>query len=243
MLRDRVVNLSTPEEVKAFLTSHPTSVIFKAGTCHKTMQGFGFLQEKLEAREDLMVGIIRVIEWRAASNLVTELTGIRHESPQVILFRDGGAVFDVDNWNITPEVLSAGFDLVPSSGEVVGGNGASRSDLSPYLQVLEQYLTGIMSYRQFEYVYTTMFRDDASLRSREEVEGPQLDLRGCRPAPEHAPDDGRAVAGRWGSRAGRSGLAEAKGVGPKPPLNELGPSLSEPARAPLVCSCQLRSPG
>lgn len=170
MLRDRVVNLSTPEEVGAFLTSHPTSVIFKAGTCHKTMQGFGFLQEKLEAREDLMVGIIRVIEWRAASNLVAELTGIRHESPQVILFRDGAAVFDVDNWNITPEVLSAGFDLVPSSGEVVGGNGASRSDLSPYLQVLEQYLTGIMSYRQFEYVYTTMFRDDASLRSREEVE-------------------------------------------------------------------------
>ena len=114
MLRDRVVNLSTPEEVKAFLTSHPTSVIFKAGTCHRTMQGFGFLQEKLEAREDLMVGIIRVIEWRAASNLVAELTGIRHESPQAILFRDGEAVFDVDNWNITPEVLSAGFDLVPS---------------------------------------------------------------------------------------------------------------------------------
>ena len=170
MLRDRVVNLSTPEEVQSFLAAHPTSVIFKAGTCHKTMQGFGFLQEKLEPREDLMVGIIRVIEWREASNLVEAMTGIRHESPQVIMFKDGEAVFDTDNWSITPETLAVGFGRVPPTGEVAVSEGSSRSDLSPYLQVLEQYLTGIMNHRQFEYVYTTMFRDDASLRSREEVE-------------------------------------------------------------------------
>jgi hypothetical protein len=50
MLRDRVVNLTSPEDVQGFLAQNPTSVIFKAGTCHKTMQGFGFLQEKLEPR-------------------------------------------------------------------------------------------------------------------------------------------------------------------------------------------------
>ncbi len=170
MLRDRVVNLSTPEDVEAFLRDHPTSVIFKAGTCHKTMQGFGFLQEKLEPREDLMVGIIRVVEWRPASNLVTEKTGIRHESPQVIVFKDGDPVFDVDNWSITPDALDAGFGKVPPSGDVVSTEGGSGSDLRPYLQVLEQFLTGVMNDRQFEYVYTTMFRDDASLRSRDEVE-------------------------------------------------------------------------
>ena len=170
MLRDRVVNLTTPEQVEAFLQEHPTSVIFKAGTCHKTMQGFGFLQEKLEPREDLMVGIVRVVEARPASNLIAERTGIIHHSPQVILFRDGEAVFDVDNWSITPETLDAGFEQVPPTGEVVAASTASRSELAPYLQVLEQYLTGVMNDRQFEYVYTTMFRDDASLRSREEVE-------------------------------------------------------------------------
>src|SRR5690625_2571258 len=92
VFKDRVRNLATPEPVQVFLASYPTSVVFKAGTCHKTMQGFGNLQEQLESREDLMVGLIRVVEWRPASNLVSELTGIRHESPQVILFRDRKSV-------------------------------------------------------------------------------------------------------------------------------------------------------
>jgi bacillithiol system protein YtxJ len=171
MLRDRIVNLTDPVDVEAFLRDHPTSVVFKAGTCHKTMQGFGFLQEQLESREDLMVGLIRVVEARAASNLVAERTGIVHHSPQVIVFRDGEAVFDVDNWAITPDALVAGFTRVPAGAfSAPAAPAADRSDLKPYLDVLEQYLAGVIDERQFEYVYTTMFRDDASLRSRQEVE-------------------------------------------------------------------------
>jgi bacillithiol system protein YtxJ len=170
MLRDRVVNLTSPEDVQGFLAQNPTSIIFKAGTCHKTMQGFGFLQEKLEPREDLMVGIIRVVEARTASNLVAEMTGLTHHSPQVILFKEGQPVFERNNWDITPEELDEGFAQVPASGEVVSSEKVVRSDLAPYKSLLEQYITGIMSDRQFEYVYTNMFRDDASLRSREEVE-------------------------------------------------------------------------
>lgn len=170
MFRDRVVSLESSEAVESFLTEHPTSVIFKAGTCHKTMQGFGFVQEKLENREDLMVGIIRVVEARPASNLVEQKTGIQHHSPQVILFKDGEAVFDVDNWNITPEVLDAGLNHVPATGEVVSSDNATRSDITPYVQVLEQYLTNVMNDQQFEHVYTNMFRDDASLRAKDEVE-------------------------------------------------------------------------
>ncbi|MGL4611775.1 MAG: monothiol bacilliredoxin BrxC family protein [Trueperaceae bacterium] len=171
MLRDRVVNLTNPEEVQGFLAQNPTSVIFKAGTCHKTMQGFGFLQEKLEPREDLMIGIIRVVEARPASNLIAEMTGIVHHSPQVILFKDGQPVFERNNWDITPEELDTGFEKVPPTGGVVASQPkTTRSDLAPYKSLLEQYLTGVMSDRQFEYVYTNMFRDDASLRSREEVE-------------------------------------------------------------------------
>lgn len=170
MLRDRVVSLSTPEDVQRFLADHPTSVIFKAGTCHKTMQGFGFVQEQLEAREDLMVGIIRVIEQRPASNYVAERTGIVHHSPQVILFEAGEAVFDLDNWSITPDALGPGFAKLPRGEAATPADAPARSDLTPYLQVLDQYLSDVIDERRFEYVYTTMFRDDASLRSREEVE-------------------------------------------------------------------------
>ncbi len=170
MLRDRIVNLTSPEDVESFLTAHPTSILFKAGTCHKTMQGFGFLQERVENREDLMIGVIRVVEARPASNLIAERTGIRHESPQVIVFKDGQAVFDVDNWDITPEALASGFAHVPETGETVSSEAASSSDLAPYLTILEQYLGGEIDDAQFEFSYTTTFRDDASLRPNTEVE-------------------------------------------------------------------------
>lgn len=170
MLRDRIATLTDAADVDAFLSDHPTSVIFKAGTCHKTMQGFGFLQEKLEERPDLMVGLIRVVEHRPASNRIAERTGIVHHSPQVILFRDGEAVYDVDNWSITPETLLTGFEQVPAGEAVDVPASGSTSDLKPYLDVLEQYLSGVIEDRQFEYVYTTMFREDASLRSGAEVD-------------------------------------------------------------------------
>ena len=166
---ERIVNLSSPEDVSSFLAENPTSIIFMAGTCHKTMQGWGFLQEQLQAREDLRVGLIRVVEARAASNLVAQETGITHQSPQVILYRDGEAVFDVDNWNITPEGLTEGLAQAPYSGSVAPAGGA-RSDLSVYTGLLERYLNGELDDREFEFAYTTTFRDDASLRSREEVE-------------------------------------------------------------------------
>jgi len=170
MLRDRIVNLTTPEAVEAFLAEHPTSVIFKAGTCHKTMQGFGNLQALVEPRDDLMVGVIRVVDWRAASNLVAERTGIVHHSPQVLLFKDGQAVFDLDNWDITIEALESGFAQLPRGSAVASEAAPTRSDLTPYLQVLDQYLSGVIDEQRFEYVYTTMFRDDATLRSSDEVE-------------------------------------------------------------------------
>ena len=48
--------------------------------------------------------------------------------------------------------------------------GGARSDLSVYTGLLERYLGGELDDREFEFAYTTTFRDDDSLRSREEVE-------------------------------------------------------------------------
>ncbi len=170
MFQDRVVLLTSPEDVEGFLTKYPNSMIFKAGTCHKTMQGFGYVQEKLENREDLMVGVIRVVEARPASNLVTEKTNIKHESPQVILFKEGEVVFDVDNWDITLTALDKGLAHLPTSEAITPNGEATKSDLSVYKQLIEQYLNGSIDDRQFEYAYTTTFRDDSSLRTNEEVE-------------------------------------------------------------------------
>jgi bacillithiol system protein YtxJ len=109
-LKDRIQFLTTPEQVDAFIKDHPVAAIFKAGVCHKTNEMFQNVQGQLEPREDLPLGIIRVVEARKASNRVQEITGIQHESPQLLLFKDGKAVYDRDNWDITPESISEALE-------------------------------------------------------------------------------------------------------------------------------------
>jgi bacillithiol system protein YtxJ len=119
-LTDRIEFLTTPAEVDAFLKSHPRAAIFKAGTCHKTNETFQCVERFLGARDDLPLGVIRVVEARPASNHVETLTGVTHESPQLILFKHGRAVFDRDNWDITPEDVEAGLAEHFPAGQPVG---------------------------------------------------------------------------------------------------------------------------
>ena len=105
-LKDRIQFLTTPDAVDEFLRRHPDSAIFKAGSCHKTPETFARVRGPLEPREDLALGVVRVTEARPASQRLAELTGVRHESPQLFLFKDGRAVFNLDNWDITGEAVA-----------------------------------------------------------------------------------------------------------------------------------------
>lgn len=114
-LKDRVSFLTSPEEVDQFLKANPTSAIFKSGTCHKTNETFVHVQAHFEKRDDLKLGIVRVVESRPASNHIEALTAIQHESPQLILFKNGTSVFDRDNWDITDEAVRDGLALIPEA--------------------------------------------------------------------------------------------------------------------------------
>lgn len=105
-LNDRMQLLTTPEEVDEFLRVHPDSAIFKVGVCFKTPEVLVHIQAHLDDREDIPVGCIRVLEDRPASDHVAKITKIRHESPQLIFFRDRKAAFDSDNWDITDQAIS-----------------------------------------------------------------------------------------------------------------------------------------
>ena len=124
-LKDRVQFLTSADQVDDFLQQHPNAAIFKAGTCHKTQETFRGIEPLLEARAELSLGVIRVVEARPASNRVAEKTGIRHESPQIVLFKDGRAVFDRDNWDITAEALQEALtENFPGSAAVPRGGAA-----------------------------------------------------------------------------------------------------------------------
>ncbi len=106
--------LTSPAEVDSFLASNTQAVVFKAGVCHKTQETFSQVQPLLEDRPDPPLGIIRVVESRSASNHVAEVTVLRHQSPQLILFKDGKPVFDRDNLNITGEAFAEALGDKPS---------------------------------------------------------------------------------------------------------------------------------
>ncbi len=123
-LRDRMYELTSIEEVNEFLEEFPTGAIFKAGTCHKTVDGFAVVEKALNSRPNINLGFIRVVEARPASNHIAEITAIVHQSPQFILFADGAPVYDVDNWDITSQVVEAALQknlgAAPSAAMTTG---------------------------------------------------------------------------------------------------------------------------
>lgn len=167
--RDRLYELTTPEEVDSFLKENPHSAIFKAGGCHKTMQGFGYVEQVMEQRDALPVGFIKVIDNRPASNHVAELTAIIHESPQFVLFKDGKPVYDVDNWDIVPEALEAA--LLQHFGPVSVEETASAKaagNIKHYIDLLEGYIGDRLDEQSFTQEWLETFRMDNTLRSTEE---------------------------------------------------------------------------
>lgn len=162
-----LVPLTTPEEVDQFLKDYPLAAVFKAGTCHKTMQGFGVLETFLQDHE-LPVGFIRVVDWRPASNHVSEMTGIMHHSPQLMIFKGGQVQFEVNNWDITPEALEPVFAQIPARSE--SGQVVTDDNIEPYRRLMRDFVDGKISDWAFQDQYVNMFRDDASLRSQREFD-------------------------------------------------------------------------
>jgi bacillithiol system protein YtxJ len=166
-LRHRMHPLTSVQEVDAFLEKFPTAVIFKAGSCHKTMQAFAYAEEVLRQR-DLPIGFVRVIESREASNHITARTSVVHQSPQLILLIDGKAVYDVDNWRITVDAVKTAF--VRLLGEELSTPSRFSSDLSAYSTILEQFLNETIALDAFREQWRATFKRDTTLRSHKEFQ-------------------------------------------------------------------------
>ncbi|MGA8163673.1 MAG: monothiol bacilliredoxin BrxC family protein [Waddliaceae bacterium] len=172
-LKERLQELISVEDVDFFLKTYPIGAFFKAGGCHKTMQGFGCVEQELNRWEHLHMGYIRVIENREASNYIETLTGVVHQSPQFILMIDGKAVYDVDNWDITPEAIETALSHhfgKPSQSSEKKIDTADYSNLAPYVELLNKYVAEDLSDREFSKQWLSTFQIDSALRSTEEFE-------------------------------------------------------------------------
>jgi len=88
------------------LLSGDTVMVFKHSTaCPVSWSAHRQVQKFLEGHPGYPLYIVPVIQERVASNNIAQLTSVRHESPQVILLKDGSVVAAISHGEITASQL------------------------------------------------------------------------------------------------------------------------------------------
>lgn len=95
-----MITLQTQEEVENFVKQNARAVIFKAGSCRQTEIAVHRLTAFFKKYPDIPAAKIDVVSHRNASNVATHLSGKKHESPQVLVFKDGECIFEANHWRI-----------------------------------------------------------------------------------------------------------------------------------------------
>jgi monothiol bacilliredoxin len=86
--------------------THPV-IIFKHSTqCGISDQVYEEFTRFIKSADDIICGVVLVIEWRAVSDAIESMLGVRHESPQAILVKDGKPKWDASHWSITYDALT-----------------------------------------------------------------------------------------------------------------------------------------
>lgn len=107
---EQVVELESEPQWNEALggTSKRPLVLLKHSTrCPISAEAYDQFQKHVaqEANPAVDYAIVLVVESRPVSNAVAESLGVKHESPQLLLIRDGKAVWHTSHWRITTDAL------------------------------------------------------------------------------------------------------------------------------------------
>ncbi len=107
-----VIQLRQDRDLEQLLEKSKTNpvLIFKHSTqCSISGQAYDEFREFAESASagELICGVVSVIEDRAVSNSIAERLNVRHESPQVIVIKNGRATWHASHWSITIDSLIA----------------------------------------------------------------------------------------------------------------------------------------
>ena len=82
-------------------------VIFKHSTqCAVSHQAYDEFNRFASRSEDVTCGVVLVIEDRAISETIASELGVRHQSPQAIVVRNGCSAWNASHWSITEDSLN-----------------------------------------------------------------------------------------------------------------------------------------
>lgn len=83
-------------------------VLFKHSTrCPISAEAYGQFMRHVtqEAHPGVDYALVLVVEARPVAMAVAKALGVKHESPQVMLIRDGKAAWHTSHWRITADAL------------------------------------------------------------------------------------------------------------------------------------------
>ena len=104
-----ITELQKPEDFEQLLERSKTDpvIIFKHSTrCGISDQVYEEFRRFLDSAGNIICGLVLVIERRTVSNAIESMLGVRHESPQAILLKDGKAKWNASHWSITFDALT-----------------------------------------------------------------------------------------------------------------------------------------
>jgi len=103
MQPDRITDRETLEQALLL----PAFLLFKHSPyCPTSARAFAEYQTFVEGRDAPASGWIDVVAERDLARWVAELTGIRHQSPQALLFREGAVRWHESHYAITASSLA-----------------------------------------------------------------------------------------------------------------------------------------
>lgn len=105
-----------PEEFTNFIEAQGTGFIFKHSTrCPVSTFAHGEVAEFVQEHPGIPLRIVLVVEHRATAREIAARLGVPHASPQVILVRDGKAVWDASHNGVTASALAQAWQSTTAS--------------------------------------------------------------------------------------------------------------------------------
>ncbi|WP_299089209.1 bacillithiol system redox-active protein YtxJ [uncultured Metabacillus sp.] len=98
--------IETIEQFEELFNKHEQFLFVKNSlTCPISQAAFEEYQEFAETHQDFPSYHLHVQDSRQLSNYIAETFGIKHESPQALLFKGRNVVWNASHWKITSEAL------------------------------------------------------------------------------------------------------------------------------------------
>ncbi|MBP1602592.1 MAG: hypothetical protein H6Q06_2743 [Acidobacteria bacterium] len=87
-----------------YLLRQPVAVVFKHSTrCPMSTEAFSEMKAFLESSPQAPVFLVDVIDDRAISTEIARITSVRHESPQVLILKEGRVVWHASHYGVTAQ--------------------------------------------------------------------------------------------------------------------------------------------